>query len=123
MGTGFRTRAVANGAAVQIDVLGDSLSFDISEDLARRLKEIVREHLDEGQRSFVLDMGRVTSVDSTGVGLLVNVHHQVAEAGGMLAVVGVQGEVLRILKMMRLDRFLSLFPDAERALSRMVERV
>ena len=118
---GFEIEETASGAALVIRLRDGHLNYDVSDDLKSRLKTDVDEHLSEGHRSFVLDMTDVELIDSCGVGTVIAVHHQVAAAGGMLAVANTCPFVLKVLRMMRLDKFLSLFPDVERALKVVVE--
>jgi len=118
---GFRIRPVVNGTAVRIDLLDEALTFDVVESLKARLKAAVVDVLDEGHRSFVLDLATVETVDSSGVGVLIAVHHQVTAVGGSLAVSGACPFVLKVLKMMQLDRFLDLHPDVEHAVKAVVD--
>lgn len=113
---GFRVRTEGNGAALSIELLDRELTFEVSESLKGRLKEAVQADLEAGHRSFVLQLDRVETVDSSGVGVLIALHHQIAEVGGALAVYGATTHVAKVLKMMQLDRFLTVLPDADRAL-------
>ena len=113
---GFRIRPFENGTAVRIDLLDESLTFDVVESLKARLKAAVRDVLDEGHRAFVLDLSAVGTVDSSGVGVLIAVHHGVTAEGGSLAVSGACPFVQKVLRLMQLDRFLDLHADADKAL-------
>lgn len=117
----FRTFAVANGAALQVELQQSSVTYEVSDALKARLKESVAASLDEGFRAFVLDIGGVTALDSSGVGVFIALHHQVAGAGGTLAIVRACPLVQKVLRLMRLDKFLALYPDAEKALHAVVD--
>lgn len=123
MGAGFRTRTVANGAALQIELSGSSLNYDVSEGLRGRLKDVVGDHLEEGHRTFILEMEGITLIDSCGIGMLISVHHQVVAAGGVLAITGSGQAVSKMLRLMQLDRFLQLYPDQQKALRAVAEVV
>lgn len=123
LGTGFSVRAVAGGAAVRIDLRDPFLHYDVTDELKEHLRRAVGEQLLAGYRAFVLDVARVELIDSCGVGLLIGVHHQIADAGGLLAVTGTCPFVTKVLKAMRLDRFLALYPDPEKALRALVDPV
>lgn len=122
-GSGFHMHPVANGAVIRIDVHEPCIDFGIAEAMKSRLKDATQDCLAEGHRAFVLDLSAVNTVDSSGVGVLISVHHQVVGAGGTLAVVGVQPFVMRVLKLMRLEKFLQIFADPERALRLLVESI
>ena len=121
VGIRFSATPIANGAAVQIDLPEDSLDFDVANVLRASLGETVASYLGEGYRSFVLDVHQVTRIDSCGVGLLIGMHHQVVAAGGTLVVVTSSPFVRRVLRMMRLDRFLDLETSVDRALRALVD--
>ncbi|MFG0318216.1 MAG: STAS domain-containing protein [Planctomycetota bacterium JB042] len=112
---GFRVSSEGNGAARSIELVDRALTFDVSESLKGRLREAVRADLEAGHRSFVLRLENVETVDSSGVGVLIALHHQVAEQGGALAVCGASPHVTKVLRIMKLDRFLTVLPDVERA--------
>lgn len=113
---GFTLVEVRGGAAVQIDLRDGQLDFDVSDDLKARLKMAVGDLLLEGHRNFVLNAESVELIDSCGVGLIIALHHQVAAAGGVLAVCNTCPFVLKVLRMMQLDKFLTLFPTLDKAL-------
>lgn len=113
---GFEIGAVADGAAIRIVLKQATLNYDVSDPLKSALKEHVSRYLDEGYRNFVLHLGAVSMIDSCGVGVLIALHHQVTAAGGVLACSDATPFVVKVLKMMRLDRFLQLFSSEEKAL-------
>jgi anti-anti-sigma factor len=112
---------VAGGAVVKVEFLDAHLDYDAADGLREQLKGMVAQRLAEGHRSFVLDLAKVELIDSSGVGTLIALHHQVVAAGGVLAVTGATPFVGKVLRMMRLDRFLKLFDSEERALKSLVD--
>jgi anti-anti-sigma factor len=112
---------VAEGAVVKIAFLDAHLDFDVADVLREHLKGLVAERLAVGHRAFLLELTKVEVIDSCGVGTLIAMHHQVAAAGGVLAVIGATPFVGKVLKMMRLDRYLKLFDSEERALKSLVD--
>lgn len=113
---GFHMSPVAGGAALSIRIRDAHLNYDVSEALKAKLREEMKDRIEEGHQSFVLDLSAVEVIDSSGVGMLVGLHHQVTGAGGMLGIIGVCPFVTKVLGMMRLDRFLSVHDDMEKAL-------
>ena len=113
---GFEIGTVCSGAAVRIALKQATLNYDVSDPLKSALKDHVTRYLDEGYRNFLLQLGTVSMIDSCGVGVLIALHHQVTAAGGVLACSDATPFVMKVLKMMRLDKFLQLFPNEEKAL-------
>jgi len=75
-----------------------------------RLRDVIRELLDKGNRQIVLNLGEVHYVDSSGVGELVHTHTSVRNQGGQLKLANLQKRLYDLLQMTRLH---SVF-DVER---------
>jgi anti-sigma B factor antagonist len=69
-----------------------------------------------GHRNLLVDFGRVTYIDSGGVGALVSMFLRVARRGGRLKLVRPSVRVLRVLQMTRLVDVFEVFDDEESAL-------
>jgi len=63
------------------------------------VRETVRGVLDRGCASIVLDLGDVTYIDSTMLGLLVWLSHEVKPMGGRVVLSGANDDVARILEL------------------------
>jgi anti-anti-sigma factor len=61
---------------------------------------------------IVVDLSKVTKLDSGGFGELVNCFSRVKTAGGMLRLAGTTGMVDGVLKLAHADRFLKSYPTA-----------
>jgi anti-sigma B factor antagonist len=81
------------------------------------LREAVLAALDGGERKIVLDMGRVTTVDSSGIGALVSAYSSAANAGARLALCRVPPKVLEILHVTQLIGVFELFDGEREALA------
>jgi anti-anti-sigma factor len=64
-----------------------------------------------GDRKVLIDMSKVTYVDSATIGCLMDLYRQTAAAGGSLRLAGVQKRVETMLTMTGAHKFLQLFPD------------
>jgi anti-sigma B factor antagonist len=72
------------------------------------------DRIDEGHRDLVITFDQTHYVDSSGLGMLVEVHRfLVREMGGRLRLSGLDGELCRLLQATRLDRVLELTDEAE----------
>ena len=76
----------------------------------------MNEKIAEGNTSFVLDLSKVTFIDSSGLGAIVAVHKKVATSGG-LTLAALQGSVLMMFKMTRMDKVFKMFDDVEAAVA------
>ena len=66
------------------------------------LREKVKGLLADGKRKIVLDMGKVTVVDSAGLGTLVGIHQSVTSRGASLRLCSLGGRLKELLQMTRL---------------------
>ena len=64
------------------------------------------EQVRTGSGELVLDLGCLTTVDATGLGVLVGAHRHAARAGRVLVLQDVPAAVGRVLQVTRLDRVL-----------------
>ena len=69
------------------------------------------------QNRIVLDMSKVTYVDSSAIGVIVSCHLGVRSAGGQLRVAGVGERVLSVFRMVGIDRVLALDPTLDAAVA------
>ena len=120
-GAGFRACSMADGAARKYELRDRCLNYDVSDGLKSGVRQAVADDLEEGHRTFLFDLILVEEVDSSGVGILIAVHHQVVAEGGSVAFVRCCPQVAKVLQMMQLDKFLTLFPDEEKAVRALVE--
>jgi anti-anti-sigma factor len=65
-------------------------------------------------RSFVLEMGEVRYVNSTGIAYLINLAESLQEGGRVVVLVNVQPKVKVILETMGLVGFLRIYPSTEK---------
>ena len=65
----------------------------------------------------VVDLARVTYIDSSGLAVLIEGMQSVEEYGGKFALTGLQENVRSIFESARLDQVFRIFPDVDAALS------
>src|SRR4051812_29929428 len=97
----FEVAVSADGADVLVMVAGDVDMLS-----APRLRVAIREAvLRAGPGTIVLDLSRVTFLDSSGVQALLDGYHAAMVAGGRLTVRGAHGTAARVLQIVGLSRF------------------
>lgn len=82
--------------------LGSKLMEDVEDDVKERIKK--------GARKFVLDLTKLTYIDSAGLGMLVTCSGTMAKEGGKLVVVSAGGKIAQMLELTRLNTVIGLFP-------------
>jgi anti-anti-sigma factor len=63
----------------------------------------------------VLDLSKLTKLDSGGLGKLVNCFSRIKTAGGALCLAGTTGMIDGVLKLAHADQFLKAYPTASEA--------
>jgi anti-sigma B factor antagonist len=68
-------------------------------------------------KRLVVDLSRVSYIDSSGLAVLIEAMQNVQEYGGKFALAGLQETVRTIFEIARLDQFFQIFPDVDAALA------
>ncbi len=76
---------------------------------------LVDELLKADRQYFVVDLSRVSFVDSSGLGALVRLYKRVRLGEGDVRLAGVDSNVMQIFELTRLDRVFDIFPSSEEA--------
>lgn len=100
------------GKTVVIDVGG---KMTIGHDAA--VHEAIYAALDEGASNIVMNMDRVTRMDSSGIGELVAAHTTVTKRGGRFLLVGLPQRVATVLQITNLMGVLETFEQMDEALA------
>jgi anti-anti-sigma factor len=78
-------------------------------------RKVIGNCIDEGPNNIVLVLSQIDFIDSSGLGALVQLVKKAQTAGGSLQVV-TNPRVTQTVKLVRLEKFLSLQPSVEIAL-------
>ena len=66
---------------------------------------------------LVVDLSRVTYIDSSGLAVLINAMQSVEDYGGLFALAGAQESVRAIFESARLDQVFLTYPHVDAALA------
>ncbi len=77
----------------------------------------VRQLVEEGARSVVIDLKPVSYIDSASIGCLMDVHRLLQEKGGVLRLSGLQPRVETMISMTGVHKIIDLFRDEAEAVS------
>ncbi|MBE9249278.1 STAS domain-containing protein [Dolichospermum sp. LEGE 00240] len=78
-------------------------------------RKVLGKNIDEGPKNIILDLSQIDFVDSSGLGALVQLAKQAQTAVGTLQIV-TNARVTQTVKLVRLEKFLSLQSTVEAAL-------
>jgi len=84
---------------------------------ARDALTLVHAEIDEGHRNFVVDLGEVEFIDSSGLGTLVRMLRAAEEAGGGLCLARPTARVRGVLEATLLDSVLRSHDDVDEAIA------
>jgi anti-sigma B factor antagonist len=83
---------------------------------APRFKEALLKSIDDGARNIVVDLGSVTFIDSTALGVLVSGAKRVRPQNGTLDIVCRDDNIIRIFEITGLDRIFGIYAERAEAL-------
>lgn len=81
----------------------------------QQIEWLISDLLSQDQKKIIFDISGVSSIDSSGVGIIVMCFGKMKKAGGDLRVAGAKGIVEEVLKMTKVDSIISLYPTAAAA--------
>ena len=93
--------------------LEGEIDLHVSPEVAESLRTMIAKK----PKVVVVDLAKVTYLDSSGLAVLIEGMQKVQEYGGQFALAGVQESVQHILEIARLDQVFQIFPDVDSALA------
>ena len=82
---------------------------------SKRLEWRVDESLKQNQKKVILDLAGITSLDSTGIGIITFCYGKLKAAVGGLRVAGAKGPVGETLKITNIDTLVGEYPSVDAA--------
>ncbi|MDX1960196.1 MAG: STAS domain-containing protein [Leptospiraceae bacterium] len=77
---------------------------------ASKMKKDINSVLDNDEiESLVLDMSKVTHMDSSGIALVANLQKKQKTAGSKFALMSVTNDIMAVLRLSSLDNFFTIF--------------
>lgn len=97
----------------------ETLALDGEIDLHRspEIKDLLQPLIQRKVPRILLDLSRVTYMDSSGLAVLIEALQQVFGYGGKFGLFGLQESVRNIFEIARLDQVFDIFPDKAAALA------
>ena len=78
-------------------------------------RKVIGNYIDDGPKNIILVLAQIDFIDSSGLGALVQLVKKAQTGGGTLQIV-TNPRVTQTVKLVRLEKFLSLQPSVEAAL-------
>ena len=103
--------------SLQGDVTVLTVSGEFNVDSVARFNEAVADALASQRRDFVVDLEKVTAIDSAGLEALTAMQRQCEDQLGIARLCGVDATIRKILEITRLDKLFTLCDSAEDALA------
>lgn len=79
-----------------------------------------RKLVDERKKAILVDMTRVSYIDSSGLGLLVETMQEMEKYSGEIKLFGLTGDVRKVFELTRLNKFFDIFNTEKEALESLV---
>jgi anti-sigma B factor antagonist len=93
--------------------LEGEIDLHVSPEVAESLRTMIAKN----QKVIVVDLTKVTYLDSSGLAVLIEGMQKIQEYGGKFALAGAQESVQHIFEIARLDQVFQIFPDVDSALA------
>jgi anti-anti-sigma factor len=82
----------------------------------QELKQKVLEHLEKGERKFVIDFSSTGYIDSSGLGVLVSLSKKIREQGGELRLSSLNEDLRTLFELTKLDTLFTIADTRAEAL-------
>jgi anti-sigma B factor antagonist len=94
-----------------------TVSGRVDHQVSHRLREQIERAIVTNDHRLILDISRVPTMDSGGIGAVVAAFVAIKKSGGKLVLAGPSKNVRHVLRTTRLDTVIEVFPNVEHALS------
>lgn len=83
--------------------------------ISERLNQSIENFMDQGKRNIVIDLSRVTFINSSGMGILISNFSKLKSSGGSLKLANVTNKIEGILANTKLDQIFENYSTVEEA--------
>ena len=93
------------------------LEGEIDLHVSPEVAESLRTMIESKPQQVVIDLNKVTYLDSSGLAVLIEGMRNVREYGGKFSLAGIQDDVKHIFDIARLDQVFEIYPNVDAALA------
>jgi anti-sigma B factor antagonist len=86
---------------------------------SNQLKELIMKMVEKRVERFILDVGNVKSIDSSGIGALIYISSTLKKMDLALAIANVRGPVKAVMERTRLSSYFPIYDDVAQAIEKL----
>ena len=88
---------------------------------SQQVESTIEKMVQDGKKKLIVDLTKVSYVDSSGIGILVGSFGHCKRGGGTMRLIGVRDNILKIMKLTRVDEVLKVDASLEEAEQKLQE--
>ena len=100
---------------------GDIVIFDINGEIdlynAPEIKEKIKEEMNKNKVNIIINLDKVSYIDSSGIGVLISSLSNLKKVGGALKLINVYASVRKVFELTKLTSFFDIYDSESDALS------
>lgn len=99
----------------------DVVIFDINGEIdlynSSNIKDKLRDYLEKSYKKVIINLDRVTYIDSSGIGSLISSQSTLKKINGALRIINIHDSVKRVFELTKLTSFFKIYEDEESAMN------
>ena len=99
----------------------DVVIFDINGEIdlynAPEIKETIKEEMNNGKVNIIINLDKVSYIDSSGIGVLISSLSNLKKVGGALKLINVYASVRKVFELTKLTSFFDIYDSEDAALA------
>jgi len=105
---------------IKTKTVGNVVIHDIEGEIdlynAPAIKDLIKKNIESQQYNIVINLGKVSYIDSSGIGALISSLSNLKKYQGGLKIVNVTGSVKKVFELTKLTSFFEIFENEEDAI-------
>ena len=102
-----------DNSIVILDVNGEIDLYNAPE-----IKKSIKEYMDQGKNKIIVNLEKVSYIDSSGIGVLISSLSQLKKVGGGLKIINVFDSVKKVFELTKLTSFFDIHPNEDDAIQK-----
>jgi anti-sigma B factor antagonist len=107
------SNVLIEASVVDEDILLVKLRGDLDAGTVTQFESEIQKYLDQGLSKIIIDCRYMGFVSSLGIGSLITLQTRLRKRGGEVKLAAIQGTAAQVVKLVRLDKVLDIYGDAE----------
>ncbi|MFN3660579.1 MAG: STAS domain-containing protein [Brevinematales bacterium] len=100
---------------------GDVVIFDIKGEIdlynAPEIKEKIKDEINKGKVNIIINLDKVSYIDSSGIGVLISSLSNLKKVGGTMKLINVYASVRKVFELTKLTSFFEIYDSEADALA------